>query len=290
MGVHLGKDYYADSGSRYRPRHLSYRMVRNVTDFLEAAGYLELPSGKGAWHPDVLRRRTTRFRATHKLIDICHDFGISRYMIATHLDPEVIILRDRKRHGQSQGDTIDYTETPFTKQARKNLNEINIFISKHHLNLDLTDDREEALLRRLRNRDDPGRDNFLDFTKTRLFRIFNNGSFEEGGRFYGGWWQGIPGDYRTLLTINGKRTVQLDYSGMHFSIMYAQLGLDTPMEDPYALEGYGGHLRGHIKRAFNIIINCATRCTGDRQHRRPHRERTAVLGAVERREVDSGIQ
>ena len=83
--------------------------------------------------------------------------------------------------------------------------------------------------------------------------------FEEGGRFYGGWWQGIPGDYRTFITIDGKRTVQLDYSGMHFSIMYAQLGMDTPMEDPYALEGYGGHLRGHIKRAFNIIINCATR-------------------------------
>ena len=34
--------------------------------------------------------------------------------------------------------------------------------------------------------------------------------------------------------------------------------MDTPMEDPYALEGYGGHLRGDIKRAFNIIINCAT--------------------------------
>ena len=102
-------------------------------------------------------------------------------------------------------------------------------------------------------------DAYLDFTNTRLVRIFNNGSFQEGGRFYGGWWQQIPGDYRTLLTINGKRTVQLDYSGMHFSIMYAQLGMDTPMEDPYALEGYGGHLRGHIKRAFNIIINCATR-------------------------------
>ena len=75
--------------------------------------------------------------------------------------------------------------------------------------------------------------------------------------FYGGWWQRIPGDYRTLLTINGKRTVQLDYSGMHFSIMYAQLGMDTPMEDPYALEGYDAGLRGHIKKAFNIIINCA---------------------------------
>ena len=255
MGVHLGKDYYADSGSRYRPRHLSYRMVRNVTDFLEAAGYLELPSGKGAWHPEAVRRRTTRFRATRRLIDRCQDCDINRYMIVPFRNPEVIILRAKKKRKQSQGDTIDYVDTPFTRTARRNLERINDFISGHHINLDLTDDREEALMLRLRGRDD----GYLDFTKTRLVRIFNNGSFQEGGRFYGGWWQGIPGDYRTFITIDGKRTTQLDYSGMHFSIMYAQLGLDTPMEDPYALEGYGGHLRGHIKRAFNIIINCATR-------------------------------
>ena len=174
-------------------------------------------------------------------------------MIVPLRNPEVIILRARKKHGKSQGDTIDYVDTPFTRTARRNLERINDFISGHMINLDLTDDQELALLRRLRGRDD----GYIDFTKTRLVRIFNNGSFEEGGRFYGGWWQQIPGDYRTFMTINGKRTVQLDYSGMHFSIMYAQLGMDTPMEDPYALEGYDAGLRGHIKKAFNIIINCA---------------------------------
>ena len=255
MGVHLGKNYYADTGSRYRPRHLSYRMVRNVTDFLVSAGHLEMPAGKGVWHPDVLQRRTTRYRATRRLIDRCQDCGINRYMIVPFRNPEVIILRDRKKRKQSQGDTIDYVDTPFTRTARRNLERINDFISGHMINLDLTDDQEEALMLRLRGRDD----GYIDHTKTRLVRIFNNGSFQEGGRLYGGWWQGIPGDYRTLLTINGKRIVQLDYSGMHFSIMYAQLGMDTPMEDPYALEGYDAGLRGHIKKAFNIIINCNTR-------------------------------
>jgi hypothetical protein len=24
--------------------------------------------------------------------------------------------------------------------------------------------------------------------------VFNNGKFDEGGRFYGGWWQLIPND------------------------------------------------------------------------------------------------
>ena len=59
------------------------------------------------------------------------------------------------------------------------------------------------------------------------------------------------------ITIDSKRTVQLDYAGMHFAIMYAELGMDTPMADPYALSGR--HLRGDIKTAFNILINCSSR-------------------------------
>ena len=34
MGVHLGNGYYNEGVGRYHPRHLSYRIVRNVTDFL----------------------------------------------------------------------------------------------------------------------------------------------------------------------------------------------------------------------------------------------------------------
>ena len=91
--------------------------------------------------------------------------------------PEVIILRERKKHGQSHGELLDYTDTPFTRTARRNLERINDFIAGHMINLDLTDDREEALMLRLHGREDA----YLDFTNTRLVRIFNNGSFR-GGR------------------------------------------------------------------------------------------------------------
>jgi hypothetical protein len=255
MGVHLGNGYYNENSGRYHPKHLSYRIVRNVTDFLVSADYLEMPSGIGAWHPDPGERRTTRFRATLKLMNLCDEHGISRYMIVPYENPEVIILRQRKKHRGSPGELAEYVDTAFTRLARRNLENINIFISSHRINLDITDDQEEALMLRLRGRDD----GYIDFTKTRLVRIFNNSSFENGGRFYGGFWQQIPGDWRTFITINGKRTVQLDYSGMHFAIMYAKMGIDTPMTDPYALRDFGGHLRGNIKTAFNIIINCNSR-------------------------------
>ena len=65
MGVHLGNRYYTEGkDTRYHPGHLSYRMVKNVTDFLSDCGYLEMPFGKSGWQADVRLRRTTRYRAT----------------------------------------------------------------------------------------------------------------------------------------------------------------------------------------------------------------------------------
>ena len=254
MGVHLGNKFYNEGTGRYHPSHLSYRIVKNVTEFLVSAGHLEMPEGKGGWHPIVHQRRTTRFRATRRLVELCHQYGINRFMIVPYENPEVIVLRARKKRGKSRGDLIDYANTPFTRLARKNLERINSFISSHRIDLDITDDQEEALLLRLRGREDA----YIDYTKTRLVRIFNH-SFDCGGRYYRGWWQGIPSDQRLFITINGKRTVELDFSGNHFAIMYAQIGLDTPMPDPYALRDFGGHLRGNIKIALNIIINCSSR-------------------------------
>ena len=260
LGVPLGKDRYRKTGDRYRRKHIaSYDGVKNVTDFLVAGDYLEMPFGKAEKEADPKRRKTTRFRATDRLIRLCEDCGVNPFMIRPYVDSEVIILRKPKAPGQMHGDLMEYDDTEFTNETRMNLNKINAFIAEHHIDLDIFDDQEQELLRLLRNQDDPAKDKFLDFTRTRLSRIFNNASFEQGGRFFHGWWMSVPGDFRSLITIDGEQTVELDYSGMHFAIMYADLGMDIPMDDPYVLDGYGGHLRGHIKKAFNIIINCDSR-------------------------------
>ena len=41
--------------------------------------------------------------------------------------------------------------------------------------------------------------------------MFNNSSFDEGGRFYGGWWQRIDGKIRKDIRINKIATVEIDY-------------------------------------------------------------------------------
>ena len=35
-------------------------------------------------------------------------------------------------------------------------------------------------------------------------RIFNNSSFADGGRFYGGWWQRIDGEHRKNIRMPSR--------------------------------------------------------------------------------------
>lgn len=72
-------------------------------------------------------------------------------------------------------------------------------------------------------------------SRTHLFRQFNNGTFDEGGRLYGGWWISVPKDLRTRITINGQPTVELDFSGCAVRMLYHLRGLECP-DDPYRLE------------------------------------------------------
>ena len=261
MAVSLGNETISGyQHSRYKPNHFTYKLFVHIFNFLLHDEHIELPLGdKGRPTGASSHQRSTRVRATKSLIDLMKLFGINQYMISSFpTPPECIVLRDRKRKGQKKGDDIEYIDTDFTFQARSHLEEINAFLSQHHLNLELTDEQEAQLLEKMSNRNEQGKLQHLDFNDKQLRRIFNNASFEQGGRFYGGFWQQIPKEYRFLITIDGNRTMQYDYSGMHFAIMYAKKALPMPDGDAYQLEGYDRSLRSEIKKAFNIIINCET--------------------------------
>ena len=44
----------------------------------------------------------------------------------------------------------------------------------------------------------------IDLTRRMLVRIFSNGRFDQGGRFYRGWWENVPSEYRRYITTDGK--------------------------------------------------------------------------------------
>ena len=91
-----------------------------------------------------------------------------------------------------------------------------------------------------------------------MHRVFNRGSkdFDKGGRFYGAYYQGMPSKFRKNIYIDGKKTVELDYSGLHIRMLYHQLGLEFN-EDPYAIGD--GSQRNEYKLVSLISINAQKR-------------------------------
>jgi len=84
-----------------------------------------------------------------------------------------------------------------------------------------------------------------------LTRIFNDGVFTRGGRYYSTF-QGFKSQLRLMLTIDGEPVIEVDYKGLHPSLLYQRAGLPEPSEDAYTIEGYPRKL---VKKAFNILIN-----------------------------------
>lgn len=57
------------------------------------------------------------------------------------------------------------------------------------------------------------------------------------------------------ILIDGKPTVELDYSCLHIAILYALEGITPPEGDLYKVAGISSEHRKIVKKAFNIAIN-----------------------------------
>jgi len=91
---------------------------------------------------------------------------------------------------------------------------------------------------------------------TQLYRVFND-NWNNGGRFYGGWWQQVKKrdvNHRSHIQISGEPIVEEDYAQLHPRLLYRYVGKELK-GDAYELPGWG---RGLCKKALNILINAAT--------------------------------
>ena len=91
----------------------------------------------------------------------------------------------------------------------------------------------------------------------KLYRVFNNKSFELGGRFYGALYQTMPKEFRKDIFIDGEPTVELDYAAHHIRIPYHQEGIDY-REDPYLALTDDPEERSIFKKLLLIALNAET--------------------------------
>jgi hypothetical protein len=92
----------------------------------------------------------------------------------------------------------------------------------------------------------------------RTLRRYFNGSFEAGGRLFGGFWQPLGKKVRLGgITIKGERVCELDFGQMAPRIAYNIAGATPPSGDLYDIPGLGtarDQVREGIKATLNAIM------------------------------------
>jgi hypothetical protein len=279
LGISRQKNYYDGDQVFYQNQSLSFTYVVNTLDALENLGYIQMV--KKGW-TDLFsgRSETTRYKPGQSLIDLCVEYDLNHQSVVKEGVP--LRLRGKKprktkTNKNPKGKLISYRPTKQTKLMTKNLTVINNALSEADINLYVSNTEMINLNAGMRNKheEDPSKLPEVQFSRKWLYRVFNE-SFEKGGRFYGGFWQEIPSDYRSRLTIDHCITYEIDFSSLHAAILYLREGYKREdFLDPYQLTKDVGlksfdavkDTRDAIKVAMNIMFNTTNRY--------------AALGAVE---------
>jgi len=243
---------YAAAKRRYLPVDVTPTAVREVADFLAGAGYAEAKRGS-------YRRRAfggtgyrSRLRATNKLVAFFAGRGVRLDDVGVRKDAELIRLKAPALVRGGPKPLLGYDDTPDTERMRTLLLDWAAVAARH----DIRPPDARAGGDRPEQDEGEGAGESIDFQHARLYRVFNNGSWKAGGRFYGGWWMRLPSALRKQITIDGEAVVELDFKALHPRMAYHLCGQPLGAEeDPYDLGGaWAGVDRAIIKVAFNQLL------------------------------------
>jgi hypothetical protein len=166
------------------------------------------------------------------------------------------LIRLKRAKGDLDGSSfIKFDATDETRTMDERLTAFNKFLTDHWVDLFIPDQKLQQIDPELRLVNEDGLKGCIDIAGRRsLYRVFNNGAFNQGGRFYGGWWQDVPSRLRQYVTINWYTTAELDFSAIQLNMLYALEGM-APPEFSYALPGFPNEYRNVLKTAFFKLIN-----------------------------------
>ncbi|MFP4572919.1 MAG: hypothetical protein ACLFNW_08120 [Desulfobacterales bacterium] len=127
----------------------------------------------------------------------------------------------------------------------------NFLINKYSF-IDQSDNKERIVLR------DLGVSRMvLGINYSSLHRVYNLGSFDLGGRFYGAFHLRMPSELRQLTYINGNNMAEADYKALHIRMLYHMEQIDY-RGDPYEAICKNPEDRSFFKRLQLIAINAPT--------------------------------
>lgn len=250
-------------GTRYNELHITRKTIE-VVDVLEESGLIRQTLG----FFDHARQhgKQTRIWPSGKLIAMFEAAKFGLFDIGDNSEREVIILNDRDPDDMKTTIEIEYDDTHETDRMRKVVRDYNDLLRRTFIDIPTLKVGFIEL-----DNDSNGRPQRLSVNQQDKFtrRIFNRGSFTKGGRFFGGWWQRCPKDRRESIFLDDKPVSELDYSGLHIVMLYANAGIDYWSEiggDPYTLDPVPADLKGcEIRDLCKQLMLVAINARDDRQ-------------------------
>ena len=241
LSVSRDKSKYSKKG-KYRYRKVSVTFIK-VMDILHERGFIYRATHR--YYEDTDTYRTGRIWATDKLVDLFKGVKLNIYSIDQSYKEQTVILKKRVKILEEDGDQgkkkpryrwkkTDYRDNRRTVKWRKGLDEYNNLLKETHIDIGDLDKPYIERKSKARSHSKLQRVPVNQHNKF-CYRVFN-GNFKTGGRVYGGWWQQVGKQYRQKILINGKPTVEVDFSGWHIALLYLKKGIEFDWSrdnDPY---------------------------------------------------------
>ncbi|MBM6592390.1 hypothetical protein [Microvirga pudoricolor] len=227
--------------SRYRSPILGKKFPE-VLDLLRAPEMAFIKQSLGHRNPIANRNQKTLITPGPRLRSRIIESGLELADIGWSMDEETIVLKAAKEDHWDPGEWIEYEDTPTTNLLRSRLRQINEWIDQ--ADILVTDERSLTI-------------SDLGEQERRLRRVFTQGSFEKGGRLFGGRWQAIRKQDRLgKLEIDGQNVVELDYGQMTPRILYGMAGAEAPGTDAYLVPGTTdpARYRDGFKKLLNSLL------------------------------------
>ena len=156
---------------------------------------------------------TTRIRTLQKLIDVINKHKLNINTVDVLPDTECIIVKVTKG---KRNVPVEYEDNDEIIKQRQILTAYNNLLKKTHIDcVDVGKDGVKI-----------GRSNYpilINQHNKFIRRIFNLDENNQalGGRYYGGFYQGMNKEWRKKIKINGLDCTEIDYSGMGIKILYS---------------------------------------------------------------------
>lgn len=181
--------------------------------------------------------------ATKRLAEYLPVTAIRWHSIRREPDKELIILKaDKDEDGRSP--PIEYKDSKNVKAWRGQVARINNWLASADIEL-LSESGSRSI------GEDGG---LIAFHRRSLHRTFNNGSWQDGGRIFGGFWMSMKREDRfRRIRIDGEPVADVDYQQLYPRLAYVRAQAEMPEGDIYDVAGDGSSRDGW-KTLLNAML------------------------------------